>query len=364
LSFLTSKSEDRAQTGPGESAPRDFCSHFYFRARAASVLAMKDSVAHPPLVAIVGPTASGKSALGVWLAERLGGEVVACDSTQLYRGFDIGTAKPSLSERRGIPHHLIDILGPEEEATAGGYRQLALAVLEDLRQRNRASVLTVGTGLYLRALLEGLAELPQRSEELRERLRASTTKRSPGYLHRILKRLDKQAASKIAPADEQKLIRAIEICLLAQKPISEVHREGRTPLKGWRVLKIGLLPPRETLHECIHTRTQSMLDRGWLQEVQSLLAGGLREDAKPFDFIGYREIRSVLHGEISIEEARAAIQQATRQYAKRQLTWFRKERGVRWFSGFGDDPAIQIGAFEWLLSQGIGTARGTEERSV
>src|SRR5580704_2979870 len=148
LSFLTSKSEDRAQTGPGESAPRDFCSHFYFRARAASVLAMKDSVAHPPLVAIVGPTASGKSALGVWLAERLGGEVVACDSTQLYRGFDIGTAKPSLSERRGIPHHLIDILGPEEEATAGGYRQLALAVLDDLRRRNRVPVLTVGTGLY------------------------------------------------------------------------------------------------------------------------------------------------------------------------------------------------------------------------
>jgi tRNA dimethylallyltransferase len=289
---------------------------------------------------------------------------VACDSTQLYRGFDIGTAKPSLSERRGIPHHLIDILGPEEEPTAGGYRQLALAVLEDLRQRNRAPVLTVGTGLYLRALLEGLAELPQRSEELRERLRGSATKRAPGYLHRVLRRLDAQAASKIAPADEQKLIRAIEICLLTQKPVSEVHREGRTPLKGWRVLKIGLLPPREALHERIHARTESMLERGWLREVQSLLASGLREDAKPFDFIGYRELRAVLQGKISLEEGRAAIQQATRQYAKRQLTWFRKEQGVRWFSGFGDDPAIQIGAFEWLLSQGIGTARGTEERSV
>jgi tRNA dimethylallyltransferase len=325
---------------------------------------MKDSVALPPLVAIVGPTASGKSALGVWLAERLGGEVVACDSTQLYRGFDIGTAKPRVSERRGIPHHLIDILRPEEEATAGGYRQLALAVLEDLRPRNRVPVLTVGTGLYLRALLEGLAELPQRSEELRERLRASASKRAPGYLHRALKRLDKQAAFKIAPTDEQKLIRAIEICLLTQKPISEVHREGRAPLEGWRVLKIGLLPPREALHECIHSRTKVMLEQGWLQEVQSLLASGLKEDAKPFDFIGYRELRSVLHEEISLEEARAAIQQATRQYAKRQLTWFRKEQGVRWFSGFGDDPAIQTGAFEWLQSQGAGTARGTGGRSV
>jgi tRNA dimethylallyltransferase len=325
---------------------------------------MKDSVALPPLVAIVGPTASGKSALGVWLAERLGGEVVACDSTQLYRGFDIGTAKPSLSERRGIPHHLIDILGPEEETTAGGYRQLVLAVLDDMRQRNRVPVLTVGTGLYLRALLEGLAELPQRSEELRERLRTDARGHGTGFLHGVLKRLDAEAAEKIAATDEQKLIRAIEICLLTQRPISDVHREGRTPLEGWRILKIGLLPLREALHEHIHARTEAMLERGWLREVQSLLASGLKEDAKPFDFIGYRELRSVLHKKMSLEDARAAIQQATRRYAKRQLTWFRKERGVRWFSGFGDDPAIQIGAFEWLLSQGIGTARGTEERSV
>jgi len=325
---------------------------------------MKDSVALPPLVAIVGPTASGKSALGVWLAERLGGEVVACDSTQLYHGFDIGTAKPSDSERRGIPHHLIDILRPEEEATAGGYRQLALAVLEDLRRRSRVPVLTVGTGLYLRALLEGLAELPQRSEELRERLRADAREHGTGYLHGVFKRLDAEAAEKIASTDEQKLIRAIEICLLTQKPVSEVHREGRTPLKGWRVLKIGLLPPREALHERIHARTEAMLERGWLREVQSLLASGLKEDAKPFDFIGYRELRAVLHEKMSLEASRAAIQQATRQYAKRQLTWFRKEQAVRWLSGFGDDPAIQTGAFEWLRSQGIGTARGTGERGV
>jgi len=174
-----------------------------------------------PLVAVVGPTASGKSALAVWLAMRFGGEVVACDSTQLYRGFYIGTAKPSLTERRNIPHHLIDVLDPAEEATAGRYRQLALSVLEGLSRRKRLPVLTVGTGLYLRALLEGLAEVPQRSEELRERLRVDAKEHPPGYLHGVLKRLDPEAALKIAPADEQKLIRAIEVCTLAAKPISE-----------------------------------------------------------------------------------------------------------------------------------------------
>jgi tRNA dimethylallyltransferase len=314
---------------------------------------MSEKKALLPLVAILGPTASGKSALGVKLAERLGGEVVACDSTQLYRGFDIGTAKPSSAERRGIPHHLIDVLGPNEDATAGGYRRLALQTLEDLRERERLPVFTVGTGLYLRALLEGLADVPQRSEELRERLRASAEERPPGHLHRLLKRLDPEAASKIAPADEQKLIRAIEVCLLARKPISEVHTSGRVPLEGWRVLKIGLMPSREKLNERIHARTDVMLEHGWMREVQALLERGLSEDSKPFDFIGYRELRAVVRGEIGLERAREAIQQATRRYAKRQLTWFRKEPGVRWFSGFGDDAGVQVSVFEWLQAQGL-----------
>src|SRR5580704_17236854 len=186
-----------------------------------------------PMVVILGPTASGKSALGVWLAERIGGEVVACDSTQLYQGFDIGTAKPSLAERRGVPHNLIDILSPTQAATAGGYREAAIAVLDDLRGRNRIPILTVGTGLYLRALLEGLADVPQRSEELRDRLRASRDRHSAGYLNRVLRRLDPEAAGKIAAADEQKLIRAIEVCLLTKRPLTHVYREGRTPLEGW-----------------------------------------------------------------------------------------------------------------------------------
>jgi tRNA dimethylallyltransferase len=314
---------------------------------------MSEKKALLPLVAIVGPTASGKSALGVKLAERLGGEVVACDSTQLYRGFDIGTAKPNSAERHGILHHLIDVLGPNEDATAGGYRQLALQTLQDLRERKRLPVFTVGTGLYLRALLEGLADVPQRSEELRERLRASVEEHPPGHLHRMLKRLDLGAAKKIAPADQQKLIRAIEVCLLARQPISEVHTSGRVPLEGWRALKIGLMPPREKLYVRIHARTDAMLERGWMSEVRALFDSGLSENAKPFDFIGYRELRAVLRGEMALEKAQGAILQATRRYAKRQLTWFRKEPGVRWFSGFGDDAGVQAAVLEWLQAQGL-----------
>jgi len=314
---------------------------------------MNAGISELPLVAVVGPTASGKSALGVWLAEQLGGEVLACDSTQLYRGFDIGTAKPALAERHGIPHHLIDVLTPIEEATAGRYRQMALSVLNDLRLRSKLPMVTVGTGLYLRALLEGLAEAPQRSKELRDRLRASAEERAPHYLHRLLKRLDPEAAGKIAPADEQKLIRAIEVCVLARRPVSEVYRTGRTPLEGWRALKIGLMPPRESLYERIHARTDRMLAEGWMEEVRGLMASGSPGDGKPFDFIGYRELREVLRGEKTLEEARVAIQQSTRRYAKRQMTWFRKDPGIHWFTGFGDDPRLQDETSGWIRQQGI-----------
>jgi tRNA dimethylallyltransferase len=307
--------------------------------------------AESPLIAIVGPTASGKSALAIWLAQQLGGEVVACDSTQLYRGFDVGTAKPAAEERQGVPHHLIDVLDPRESATAGGYRERAISVLEDVRVRNRLPIFTVGTGLYLRALLEGLADVPLRSEELRERLWASVAAHPPGHLHRILKRLDPPSAEKIAPGDEQKLIRAVEVCLLAKKPLSEVHRAGRNPLRGWRAIKIGLSPDREALYLRIHARTDAMLAAGWMEEVRGLVASGLPADAKPFDFIGYRELRAVLTGEMKLEEAKAAIQQATRRYAKRQLTWFRRDVQVHWLSGFGQDRAIQQQAIDWLRSQ-------------
>jgi tRNA dimethylallyltransferase len=299
-----------------------------------------------PLIALVGPTASGKSTLGVWLAERLNGEVIACDSTQLYRGFDIGTAKPPQAERSGVPHHLLDVLDGTEETTAGGYRARAIAVLEDVRARKKLPIFTVGTGLYLRVLLEGLADLPQRSEELRERLRLSVAEHAPGHLHRLLRRMDPASAKKIAPADEQKLIRAVEVCLLAKQPLSKVYATGRKPLLGWRALKMGLAPEREKLYQRVHARTEAMLAAGWLEEVRGLMDRGVPENAKGFDFIGYRELRSVIRGQMSLEDARMAIQQATRRYAKRQMTWFRRELGVEWLKGFGDEDRIQKKAFE------------------
>ncbi len=304
-----------------------------------------------PLVAIVGPTASGKSALGIFLAEHLGGEVVVCDSTQLYRGFDIGTAKPTREERRGIRHHLLDVYSHSETSTAGEYRRLAIGILEDLRRRGRLPIFTAGTGLYLRVLLEGLAEAPVRSEDLRERLRASAADRPPGYLHRVLRRLDPSAAARIAPGDEQKLIRSVEVCLLTRKPLSEIHRGGRVLLEGWRAVKIGLIPPREALYGRINARVRTMLHRGWLEEVRGLRSAGLPENAKPFDFIGYRELRAHLRGELSLDDTVTAIAQATRRYAKRQITWFRRESGVHWLENFGDDPGTQQAALAWVREQ-------------
>jgi tRNA dimethylallyltransferase len=304
-----------------------------------------------PLVAIVGPTASGKSTLGVWLAQNLGGEVVACDSTQLYRGFDIGTAKPSMEERRGVAHHLLDVLDVTEEATAGGYRERAIKMLSALREKQRLPIFTVGTGLYLRVLLEGLAEVPLRSEPLRERMRAKAAEEKPGHLHRILQRLDAAAAKKIDAADEQKLIRAVEVCLLTKKPLSELYQSGREPLEGWRAIKVGLMPEREALYKSVQARTDGMLERGWLDEVRGLLESGLPGDAKPFAFIGYRELSAVLRDEMKLDGAREAIQQATRRYAKRQMTWFRREPGVHWLAGFGSDAHVQEGALAWVRSQ-------------
>lgn len=304
-----------------------------------------------PLIAVVGPTASGKSALGIWLARKLGGEVVSCDSTQMYRGFDIGTAKPSMEERKGVPHHLVDVLEPTEEATAGGYRERAIEVLNGLRDRGRLPIFVVGTGLYLRVLLEGLAEVPLRSEPLRDRLRGLAGKRTPGHLHRMLKKLDPETAKKIAPADEQKLLRAVEVCLLTRKPLSEVYQGGRKPLEGWRAIKIGLQPKRETLYERVHARTDEMLKRGWMEEVRGLVESGMPAKAKPFDFIGYKELREVLAKKMELEEAQAAIQQATRRYAKRQMTWFRREQGVDWLTGFGGDAKVQELALEYVRSQ-------------
>jgi tRNA dimethylallyltransferase len=310
------------------------------------------------MIVVVGPTASGKSALAVGLARALQAEIIACDSTQLYRGVNIGTAKPSVEERRAVVHHLIDMLDASEATTAGGYRDLALGVLEDLRKRGRLPILAVGTGLYMRALLEGLADLPLRSEELRVRLKTSSMKNGQMHLHRVLQRMDREAAARIAPTDEQKLIRAIEVCILTRKPISEVHRAGRKPLEGWRTLKVGLMPTREMLYERIDSRTMAMIESGWLDEVRRLLEAGITENAKIFDFIGYREMLAVSRGELTMEKARTAIQLATRQYAKRQMTWFRKDKSIRWFAGPGDDAAVQREIVGWVSEELGASSRG------
>ena len=307
------------------------------------------------LVVILGPTASGKSALGTDLAERLGGEILVCDSTQVYRHFDIGTGKVPAAEQRLIPHHLVDLVEPDEVFTAGEFRRRAIGVLEDLRRRGKLPIITAGTGLYLRALLEGLADAPERSEELRERLRQRAAKHGPLDLYRLLARMDKQAAARIAPRDTQKIIRAIEIRLLAGKSVGEVHRRGRSALAGYEIRKIGLQPPRDSLYARINARVESMIAAGWANEVRGLIARGIPADAKPFQFIGYSDLREVLTGsEGSSADTRAIadtvprIQQATRRFSKRQGTWFRKEEKVLWLPGFGDDPRILAAALAAL----------------
>lgn len=307
----------------------------------------------PRFIVILGPTASGKSSLGISLAEKLGGEILVCDSTQVYRHFDIGTAKVPAAEQRGIRHHLVDLVEPDAIFTAGEFRSLALAALKDVTSRGRPVILTAGTGLYLRALLEGLADAPTRSEELRERLRRAASRRGDEYLHRLLARLDPESAGRIATRDAQKIIRAIEVRLLTGKPVGEIHRQGRSALAGYSITKIGLNPPREALYARINARTEAMLTAGWLDEVRSLVGAGISSDAKPFQFIGYSELRSHLEGRASLAEAIEQIQRATRQFAKRQITWFRREQGVQWLAGFGDDQLMISSASE-LLEASLG----------
>ncbi len=319
------------------------------------------------LVAVLGPTASGKSSLAVSLAHEFGGEVIACDSTQVYRGFDIGTAKPSTAERREIPHHMLDLVTWSELFTAGEYRHRALEVLADLRQRSRLPIFTVGTGLYFRALTQGLADAPTRCDELRNRLNAIGERRGGPHLRNLLRRLDPLAAERISSNDRQKLVRAIEVCLLAGQSLTELHHAGREPLQGYAVWKIGLNPPRAELYQRIEQRVHRMLDSGWGAEVWALAVQGATKTAKPFEFIGYRELRDQMETGQPLPHVIAAITQATRRYAKRQLTWFRREPEVRWFPGFGDAPETLAAVAEYLeplLAQSTERTRHTQRREA
>jgi tRNA dimethylallyltransferase len=298
-----------------------------------------------PLLAVVGPTGSGKSELSLELAKQLDGEIVNCDSIQMYRYFNIGAAKLPEAERQGIPHHLIDILEPQEVFTAGDYARRARNALNEIRSRNRVPVIVGGTGFYLRALLEGLAPGPARDDALRARLQAME-KRRPGRVHRLLSRLDSRVAARVHPNDVQKAIRAVEICILARRPASEVFEQGRDRLSGFRVLELGLDPPREALYERLNRRAEKMFETGLIEEVQSLLARGVSPESKPFQSLGYRQALLLVQGKMKLAEAVESTRIETRHYAKRQWTWFRRDPNVLWLKGFGSDANIKAAALD------------------
>ena len=292
----------------------------------------------PLLIVVLGPTGSGKTALSLALAERFGGEIVNCDSVALYQDFDIGTAKPRPEERARVPHHLFDVADPASQVTAGEYARQARLVLREISRRHRLPIVVGGTGLYLRALLEGLFPGPRRSEQLRERLRSRS--QEAGYLHRLLARLDKPAAEKIHPHDAPKLIRAIEVCLASRQQMTAMWKQGREPLQGFHILRLGLDPDRKALYQRIDERAQQMFAAGLVEET-SRLGQKYGERAWALGSLGYRQARQVLSGELSREAAMAAAQQGHRNYAKRQMTWFRREPNVHWLKGFGDEDAVQ-----------------------
>jgi tRNA dimethylallyltransferase len=296
-----------------------------------------------PLIVVVGPTGSGKSGLAIDLALAFAGEVVNCDSVQVYRHLNIGTAKLAVAERQGVPHHLIDVVEPDQVFTAGEYLRLSRAVLVQIRERRRLPIVAGGTGLYLKALLEGLFAGPKRSDALRARLGHSAGRKGTAHLHRLLSRVDPESAKNISPNDKPKLIRALEVYFLTHLPISQHFALGRDPLPGFDVFQIGLSPPRPRLYEFINRRVEAMFGAGLVAEVQ-LLRSKYKAGIKPLESIGYAQADAFLRGEIDLAAAIALAQRQTRNYAKRQLTWFRRDRGIAWLEGFGSDPSVRDAA--------------------
>jgi tRNA dimethylallyltransferase len=304
----------------------------------------------PLLVVVLGPTASGKTALSLALARYFSGEIVNCDSVAMYREFEIGTAKPTRRERTEVPHHLVDVVDPLGDASAGEFARHARRVIGEIAVRGHLPIVSGGTGLYLRALLDGLFAGPQRSEELRNRLRRSADVRGSNYLHRVLRRLDSAAAERIHANDVPKLIRAIEVSLAARRPMTELWQEGREPLTGFRILRIGLNPEREALYARINERAAKMFDEGLIAETAALLAK-YGPETRPLSSLGYKQALQFLRGELDRESVLLAVQQAHRNYAKRQMTWFRREREVVWVDGFGSSLAAQQAAIMLVRSR-------------
>jgi len=292
---------------------------------------MKDSE-KIPLIVILGPTAVGKSALAIELAQNFALEIINADSMQVYRGMDIGSAKPSLKERTLVPHHLIDIKEPGEEFSAAQFKDAAKNIIFSLAQENKQALVVGGTGFYIKALTKGLFPAPSADLKLREKLKEKERTQEKWYLYKELKEVDPEAASKIHPNDTFRIIRALEVFYLTGKPISLQHETHQFKQADYNLLKIGLMRDRKELYLRIEERVDKMLKSGFLNEVKDLLEGGCSSTAKPFQSLGYKQILNHLQGDLSLEEAVGLIKKNTKRYAKRQLTWFRKDTEIKWFN--------------------------------
>ena len=302
----------------------------------------------PRVVAVLGPTATGKSALGLAIAERFGGEIVNCDSTAVFRGFDIGTDKVAEDDRRGIPHHLIDIADPTEEYTAAHYARDASAVIRDIHARQRLPVLVGGTGFYYRALTRGLFPGPGRDADLRGRLERVAARRGPEALHRMLQRVDAESALRIQPRDVKRMVRALEVYFLTGRPLTDHFAETQPPMPDVEFVAVAVRLPAAAISERVTRRVDEQFARGLLDEMRGLLARGVPERARPFGGLVYRQAIEHLHGVRDEAATRALIAQENRRYARRQLIWFRKEPGLTWFDGPGESAETTAAVLHFL----------------
>ncbi len=293
------------------------------------------------LLAIVGPTATGKSALGIAMAQRFDGEIISCDSTAVYRGFDIGTDKVPPAEQRGIPHHLVDVVEPIEEYSAARYARDAATVIRDITARGRLPILVGGTGLYYRALTRGMFEGPGRDEPLRRRLERVAARRGPGALHRWLATVDPPSAERIQIPDVKRVVRALEVWIVTGRPLTEHFAETASPLADYEVTTVALRIPDEDTMARVARRVDAQFEQGLLDEMRTLLARGVPETALPFTGLVYRQALEHLHGVRGEPETRELIVRENRQYSRRQLIWFRKEPNLRWIDAAGERAETQ-----------------------
>ena len=303
-----------------------------------------------PVVAILGPTATGKSALALAVAERYGGEIINCDSTAVYRGFDIGTDKLPLRERRGISHHLIDIVDPADGYTAAQFARDASRIIREIQARRKLPVVVGGTGFYYRALTRGLFPGPGRDADLRGRLESIAVRRDVTFLHRMLGRVDRESAMRIQPRDLKRIVRALEVFFLTGRPLTAHFAETVSPMPDADMIPIGLRLPASAISDRVTRRVDQQFASGLMDEIRGLLARGVPESARPFGGLVYRQAMEHLHGVRDEASTRALIAQENRRYARRQLIWFRKEPNLQWFDGPGDSPHT-IAAVQTLLDQ-------------